>query len=90
MAYSDNIGDSQPTAKKSFVSVLDLPLVTQAELEDKTSAINDRLLSGKKLGAWIGVIPTAGGSDIAVAQGGADVSDWDLISDAGAVPITPA
>ena len=90
MASTTTIGDSQETAVQPIVSAIILGVVTQAELEDKTDAHNIALYSGKKLGACYIMIPTAGGSDIVVATGSTDVADWDRVSDAGAVPITPA
>jgi len=85
------VGDTQPVAEKSAVTVLDLPIVAQADLEDKDNVINDRLLSGKKLGGMVLVKETTGtGYDLAVATGPAETDTWELIGDDTTEVITPA
>lgn len=60
--------------------VLNAPIVTQAELVDPTSSINDRALSGKKRGAIVYVQLTGGQITTAVAQG-SEASDAWLFTD---------
>lgn len=84
------IGDTPGVAVQPLVGSLTLSIVAQADVADIDSAVNDALVSGKKLGATYLMALTAGGTDIIVAQGAATNSDWDRISDAGAAPITPA
>jgi len=94
MAYSTKIGDSQPVAVQPEVTALPLPRVAQADLEDKTNAINLAIVSGKKLGASVIMDHTTGdGYDLAIASGSADVDPWILIvgaSSASALTLTTA
>ena len=90
MASSTAIGDSQEAAVQPVVSGIILSSVTQADVADKDSAINNKLYSGKQFGACYIMVLTAGGTDIIVAQGPDTTSKWHRISDAGASPITPA
>lgn len=90
MATSAQIGDSQPVARNAVVSSLPISVVTQAEIEDIDAAVNDALVSGKRLGGTYVITLTAGGTDIVVAQGVDADSEWHRISDAGATPIVPA
>lgn len=89
MAYSDLIGDGQPAAVKADATALPMPVVTQADISDKTSAINTTLLSGKQEGACVIMKETTGGLlVIVIATGSTDVATW-VRQDTKAV-ITPA
>lgn len=79
MPTSPQIGDSQAVARNAVVASLPISVVTQAELEDATSAVNDTLISGKKYGSTYLVALTAGGFDIAVATGVDTTSDWATV-----------
>jgi len=87
-------GDAQPAAIKSDIAVFDLPRVAQADIEDKTAAINLSIVSGKALGTSVLMKHTTGdGYDLAVASGPADVDPWVLIagaSSATALTLTEA
>jgi hypothetical protein len=75
VVYSTTIGDSQPTAKSVAVAALPVSVVTQAEIEDVNSDVNDAQVSGKKLGAMYLMTPTTGGSPVLVCATGADADD---------------
>lgn len=91
MASSVNIGDSQEAAVQPIVSDIGtFDIVTEAQIADATDPVNLAIYSGKKRGSTYLYAPAGGGMDIIVADGPAATDDWFRISDAGAVPITPA
>lgn len=91
MASSTVIGDSQEASVQPIVAeVGQIGLVTLAKISDIDDPVNNTLVSGKKYGAMYVLVNAAGASDIAIAQGSAVDSDWNLVSDAGATPVTPA
>lgn len=77
MSYSTKIGDSQPAAVAAVVAALPISVVTQAEIADISSAVNNTLVSGKKDGACYIMKETTGGANvIVVAEGSATNSVW--------------
>lgn len=91
MATFATIGDAQTPAVQPIVSEVGVfGSVTVAKISDIDDPVNDTLKSGKKYGAIYILVNAAGASDIAIAQGSATDSAWNLVSDAGAAPITPA
>ena len=85
------IGDTQHAAVKPVAAGLLAHIVTQADIEDKTSNLNDTLVSGKAAGMTFVMKNTTGTTyDLVIAEGSADVSPWDRVSDGGTTPITPA
>jgi len=87
MASTNVIGDSQEVAVQPVVSAMILGVVAQADLEDKDNAVNNRLYSGKQDGAVYIVELTAGGKDIAIADGSASTDKWQMMV---GTDITPA
>ena len=68
-----------------------LPIVTQADIEDKTADVNITATSGKAAGVMYRMKNTTGTTyDLVIAEGSTDVSPWDRVSDGGSAPITPA
>jgi hypothetical protein len=89
MAYSTTIGDAQPTAETVTVAALPISVVTQADIADANSAVNNSLLSGKKYGACYIMKETTGELPvIVVATGTATTDAWVRQDDK--VEITPA
>lgn len=63
--------------------------VTQAQLAAATNAINDYSKSGKEKGTVVMVTMTVGGAvAMAIAQGNATTSKWNIVGDTAATPIT--
>ena len=77
MAYSIKIGDSQPAAVAAVVAAFPISVVTQAEIANINSAINNTLVSGKKAGACYIMKETTGGAYVMViAEGSSKNSRW--------------
>jgi len=90
MATSNKVGDLPRVAKNAVVASLPISAVLMTDLQDATSAVNDALLSGKKLGSVYLVSDGTNVSDIVIAQGPDSTDPWHRVSDAGASPIAPA
>jgi hypothetical protein len=77
MSYSTKIGDSQPDAVAAVAAALPISVVTQAELADADSAVNNALVSGKKYGACYIMNETTGHLPVIVVAVGSDAnSSW--------------
>ena len=84
------IGDTQDKAVQPMVSALPISVVLEADVTDKTSAVNTALYSGKREGAAYIMKETTGGElIIIIADGSLDVSKWYRQDDLSTV-ITPA
>ena len=90
MAYSTKIGDSQPVAKSVAVAALPVSIVTQAEIEDVDSDVNDYLVSGKKKGALYLMTTTTGSYPVLVCAMGSDADDvWVTVDVTTRVTYSP-
>jgi nitrogenase molybdenum-iron protein alpha/beta subunit len=89
MFYSTRIGDIQPDAVSAVVAALPISVVTQAEIEDATAAVNIALYSGKKDGACYIMKETTGSANVMVIAEGSEATDvWRRQDDK--IAITPA
>ncbi len=84
---SETIGDLQKTAKTPIAVALPQSIVLPAAVTDKSSALNDASISGKKAGATI-VVNASGVHAIYIAQGGDTTSAW--VHTDGTTTVTPA
>ena len=84
LAYSTKIGDSQPTAQTVVVAGLPLSITTAAKLADADDAVNNTLLSGKKMGAMYAYQVSAGVMEVVVAAGSGKNDKWVRLSSQGA------
>ena len=90
MAYSTKIGDSQPTAQTVVVAGLPVSITTAAKLADADDAVNNTLLSGKKMGAMYAYEVSAGVMEVVVAAGSATTDKWVRLTSQGAsTALTP-
>ena len=91
MSYSTIIGDSQPTAVSCPVAAFPFSLVTQADIEEADSAVNNALVSGKKKGACFLMTTTTGSYPVLVcAMGSTKTSTWVTVDVTTRVIYTPA
>lgn len=84
MAYSTKIGDSQPAAETVVVAGLPVSLTTAAKLADADDAVNNALLSGKKLGSMLAYEVSSGVVEVVVAAGSASTDNWVRLTSQGA------
>ena len=90
MAYSTIIGDAQPAAVSCPAAAFPFSLVTQAEIEDVDSAVNNHLVSGKKKGALYLMTTTTGSYPVLVcAMGSTAASTWVTVDVTTRVTYTP-
>lgn len=82
-------GDSPKSINSKSVSLAQVAIVTQVELETLASPINTKVHSGKEAGSVVMVIMTTGGAiAFAIAQGSDPDSDWNIVGDTAASPVT--
>lgn len=82
-------GDVAKSINTKAGSLLNLAIVTQAQLASAADPINITLYSEKQKGAVVGVTMTTGGAlALAVAQGGDPTSKWTILGDTAASPVT--
>jgi hypothetical protein len=84
MAYSTTIGDSQPTAETVVVAGLPISLTTAAKLADADDAVNNTLLSGKKIGSMYAYEVSSGVMEVVVAAGSGSTDNWVRLTSQGA------
>lgn len=72
-------GDAPISKPTKGVSLLTMATVKQADLAVATNSINITIESGKQAGSVVGVLLTAGGYSIAVAQGSEPASPWKIL-----------
>lgn len=90
MAYSTIIGDAQPTAVICPAAALPFSIVTQAEIQDVDSAVNNHLVSGKKKGALYLMTTTTGSYPVLVCAMGPDADDdWVTVDVTTRVTYSP-
>lgn len=82
-------GDSAKAVNTKASQMLNLGIVTQAQLADATDPINANVYSQKQPGAVVGVTMTTGGAlALAVAQGYLPTSKWTILGDTAGTPVT--
>lgn len=82
-------GDVAKSINTKAGSLLNVAVVTQAELSDATNPINITQYSEKQVFSIVGVKMTTGGAiAIAIAQGGDPTSKWNIVGDTAATPVT--
>jgi len=90
MATDQIVGDLPRAQKNAIVASIPQSIVEEALVVDKTSFVNDALLSGKKEGATYVMRQTADDKLITIIAGGpGDVDVWYRQDDL-TTPITPA
>lgn len=90
MAYSTIIGDQQPAAAICAAAALPVSVVTQAQIEDVDSPVNNKLISGKKKGALYLMTTTTGSYPVMVCAMGAEASDvWVTVDVTTRVTYSP-
>lgn len=81
-------GDA-PKSVNTKAVVSPFPVVTQAQLAAATDPINVYSQSGKERGTVVMVTMTVGGAcAMAIAQGNAPTSVWNIVGDTAGTPIT--
>lgn len=81
MAYSNFSGDSKPKAVNAIVSSIPISSVTQEEVEDEDSFVNNSKLSGKRLGSCYIMIMTDTSKPVLIVATGSDpTDDWLMIN----------
>ncbi|QGH45141.1 putative acetyl-CoA acetyltransferase [Ralstonia phage Reminis] len=82
-------GDSAKSINTKAGSLLNLAIVTQAQLASAADPINIYMYSEKQKGAVVGVTMTTGGAlALAIAQGSDPTSKWNIVGDTAATPVT--
>ena len=80
MSYSTVTGDSQPTAEVCPNAALPISVTTAAALADADHAVNNALVSGKKLGAMYMYEVGTGVMEVVVATGPATTDPWTRLT----------
>lgn len=82
-------GDEAKSINTKSGSLLNVAVVTQAQLASATDPINIYAYSEKQAGALVAVKFTTGGAiGYAIAQGSDPTSKWNTVGDTAGTPIT--
>ncbi|QHJ81671.1 MAG: hypothetical protein [Caudoviricetes sp.] len=82
-------GDVAKSLNTKVGSLLNVAVVTQAQLASAADPINITQYSEKQIGSLVAVIMTTGGAvAYAIAQGGDPTSKWNIVGDTAGTPVT--